>query len=74
MANLENDPLFRRIRQHASRRIKFEDATPMEERVPHYKKFLHLEDEMLRRYHKKGDSGFRVARARAIIIDVLIEH
>ena len=29
---------------------------------------------MLLRYHRKGDSGFRLTRARAVIIDVLIQN
>ena len=29
---------------------------------------------MLHRYHLKGDSGLRLTRARAIIIDVLIQN
>ncbi len=37
------------------------------------KEFLHLENLMIRRYHEKGDSGLRVARARAVIMDVLIQ-
>ena len=37
------------------------------------KEFVRLEKEMLYRYHLKGDSGLRLTRARAIIIDVLIQ-
>ena len=37
------------------------------------KEFVRLEKEMLHRYHLKGDSGLRLTRARAIIIDVLIQ-
>lgn len=36
------------------------------------KEFLRLENEMLKRYHRKGDSGLRVAQARSIMIDVLV--
>ena len=28
---------------------------------------------MLFRYHQKGDTGYRLTRARAVIIDVLIQ-
>ena len=38
------------------------------------KEFVRLEKEMLHRYHLKGDSGLRLTRARAIIIDVLIQN
>ena len=35
---------------------------------------MRLEKEMLLRYHQKGDSGLRVARARSVILDVLIQN
>lgn len=38
------------------------------------KEFVRLENEMLKRYHRKGDSGFRVTKARAIVMDVIIEN
>ena len=38
------------------------------------KEFVRLENEMLKRYHRKGDSGLRVTKARAIVMDVIIEN
>ncbi len=35
---------------------------------------MRLEQEMLHRYHEKGDGGLRVAKARTMMMDVLIEH
>ncbi len=35
---------------------------------------MRLEQEMLHRYHEKGDGGLRVAMARTLMIDVLIEY
>lgn len=70
---MQDDPLFRRIRQHAENRLSFSESQPDKERLSHLKEFMRLEDEMLRRYHGKGDSGLRVARARAILIDVLVQ-
>lgn len=68
------DPLFRRIRRHARRKIQDGHNKDRQELLLRYKEFLRLENEMLLRYHRKGDSGIRVARARAIMIDVLLEN
>ena len=68
-----DDPLFRRIRKHAKERLETAEKD-RGVRTKKYKRFLALEDKMLRRYHRKGDSGIRVTRSRSIIIDVLIEH
>jgi len=68
------DPLFRRIRRHARRKLQDGHNKDRQELLLRYKEFLRLENEMLLRYHRKGDSGTRVARARAIMIDVLLEN
>lgn len=70
---MKDDPLFRRIRQHAEKRLRFSETQSDKARVEQLKEFLHLENLMIRRYHEKGDSGLRVARARAVIMDVLIQ-
>lgn len=67
-------PLFRRIRKHADKRIKFNENTSTEDKKEAYKEFVRLEEEMLLRYHKKGDGGLKVTMARAVLIDVLIQH
>ena len=71
---MEDDPLFRRIRQHAELRLDFNAAQSDKDRLSQIKDFLRLEKEMLHRYHQKGDSGLRLTRARAVIIDVLIQN
>ena len=71
---MEDDPLFRRTRQHAEKRLVFTGAKSDKQRLEDIKEFLRLEREMLLRYHRKGDSGFRLTRARAVIIDVLIQN
>ena len=71
---MEDDPLFRRTRQHADRRLIFSGAKSDKQRLEDIKEFLRLEKEMLLRYHRKGDSGFRLTRARAVIVDVLIQR
>ena len=70
---MEDDPLFRRTRQHAERRLDFKISQSAKDRLDMIKEFLRLEKEMLYRYHQKGDSGLRVTRSRAVIIDVLIQ-
>lgn len=68
------DPLFRRIRLHAEKRLHFGPDTEPGERLRQLKEYLRLEQEMLHRYHDKGDGGLRVAKARTMMIDVLIEY
>jgi len=70
---MEDDPLFRRTRQHAEKRLVFSGAKSDKQRIIDIKEFLRLEKEMLLRYHRKGDTGFRLTRARAVIVDVLIQ-
>ena len=70
---MEDDPLFRRTRQHAELRLDFKISQSAKDRLDMIKEFLRLEKEMIHRYHQKGDSGLRVTRSRAVIIDVLIQ-
>ncbi|MEM0967071.1 MAG: [protein-PII] uridylyltransferase [Verrucomicrobiota bacterium] len=74
MVTLE-DPLYRRVRAHAESRINFlgDDIPERAVRTEAYRNFFRLEQCMVERYHRKGDSGLRVARANAIIYDVLME-
>ena len=71
---MEDDPLFRRIRQHAELRLGFSATQSTKARLDQIKEFMRLEKEMLQRYHQKGDSGIRLTRARAVILDVLIQN
>ena len=71
---MEDDPLFRRTRQHAERRLIFDISQSSKDRLHQIKEFLRLEREMLLRYHQKGDSGLRLTRSRAVIMDVLIQN
>jgi [protein-PII] uridylyltransferase len=68
-----SDPLYRRIRSHAARKIRFGVDVPKSKRLAGYKRFLSLERGMIVRYHRKGDSGQRVCRAGAILVDVIVE-
>ena len=71
---MEDDPLFRRTRQHAEKRLVFHSGQSDSARLELIKEFVRLEKEMLHRYHLKGDSGLRLTRARAITMDVLIQN
>ncbi|QYY36038.1 [protein-PII] uridylyltransferase [Ruficoccus sp. ZRK36] len=68
------DPLIRRIRQHAEKRLQFVPGSGAGERLPKLKEYARLEREMLQRYHRKGDSGLRVAKARSMMVDVLLQQ
>lgn len=71
----QSDPLYRRVRAHAAKRIRFEGEIPSrKQRTEAYLEFYRLERAMLERYHRKGDSGLRVAKAGSIILDVLLEE
>ncbi|MEO0793725.1 MAG: [protein-PII] uridylyltransferase [Verrucomicrobiota bacterium] len=74
MTSQLQDPLFRRIRLHAEKRLTFDVRTEAPERLRQLKEFVRLENEMLLRYHEKGDGGLRVAKARTIMMDVLISR
>lgn len=71
---IQDNPLFRRLHKHAQKRLAFEPGVPKDKQLPAYKRYLELENTMLERYHRKGDSGLEVCQARAAIIDVLIEN
>ncbi len=71
---MEDDPLFRRTRQHAEKRLNFSSSQSDKKRLEQIKEFIRLEREMLLRYHHKGDSGLRLTRSRSVILDVLIQQ
>jgi len=71
---LQENPLFRRLHRHAQKRLVFEPGVDRSKQLPAYKRYIELENTMLERYHRKGDSGLKVCQARAAMIDVLIEN
>ncbi|MFW5874470.1 MAG: [protein-PII] uridylyltransferase [Verrucomicrobiota bacterium] len=71
---IQGNPLFRRLRKHAQKRLVFDPGVSRHQQLPAYKRYIQLESEMLKRYHRKGDSGLKVCQARAAMIDVLIEN
>ena len=67
------DPLFKRLRLHARKKLSFTPGSDRARVLSACKDYLRLENQMSLRYHRNGDSGRRVAFARACMIDVLIE-
>jgi [protein-PII] uridylyltransferase len=70
MTQQEQHPLYQRIQKHAALK---QLATPTVT-LKQYKDFLRLENEMLLRMHRKGESGLKVSHVRAVAIDVLLEN
>lgn len=70
----QDNPLFRRLHKHAEKRLVFEPGAPRNKQLPAYKRYMELENIMLERYHRKGDSGLKVCQARAAMVDVIIEN
>ncbi|MGC6424409.1 MAG: [protein-PII] uridylyltransferase [Lentimonas sp.] len=71
---IQENPLFRRLRTHAQKRLVFDPGEPRSKQLPAYKRFMELENEMLKRSHRKGTSGIKNCQARAAMIDVIIEN
>ncbi len=67
------DPLFKRLRLHSEKKLRFLPGADREVILAACKDFLRLENQMSLRYHRKGDGGGRVAFARACLMDVIIE-
>ena len=71
---LTKNPLFRRLHKHAEKRLVFEPGAPRNKQLPAYKRYMELENVMLERYHRNGDSGLKVCQARAAMVDVIVEN
>ena len=69
-----DDSIQKRLRTHAQDRLRFEPGADPSLVVAAYKKFLSLENQMILRNHRRGESGRRVAQIRSIAIDVLFEN
>ena len=73
MNSIEQSPLYRRVRQHAERRLCGDTYREPSSWMEELRQFVRLEKEMLRRYHEKRDPGLMVCQAYAVMIDVLLE-
>ena len=71
---IQDNSLFRRLHQHAQERLFFDPGVSRNKQLPAYKRYLELENVMLERMHRKGESGLKVCQARAAMIDVVIEN
>jgi [protein-PII] uridylyltransferase len=71
---IQDNPLFRRLHQHAQKRLVFDPGVSRSKQLPAYKRYAELENVMLERMHRKGKSGRKVCQARAAMIDVVIEN
>ncbi|MDQ8207170.1 [protein-PII] uridylyltransferase [Coraliomargarita sp. SDUM461003] len=71
---IQDNPLFRRLHQHAQKRLVFDPGVSRSKQLPAYKRYMQLENVMLERMHHKGESGRKVCQARAAMIDVVIEN
>ncbi len=70
----KNDILLKRLRRHAQKRLVFDPGIPRNKQLSAYKRYLELENEMLKRSHQKGGSGKEICQMRATMIDVVIEN
>lgn len=71
---IQDNSLFRRLHQHAQKRLVFDPGASRSKQLPAYKRYMELENVMLKRMHRNGDSGLEVCQARAAMIDVVIEN
>ena len=63
MNSIEQSPLYRRVRQHAERRLCGDTYREPSSWMEELRQFVRLEKEMLRRYHEKRDPGLMVCQA-----------
>ncbi len=66
--------MLKRIQKHAATRLDISDHLTRNDRLAIYKQFLSLENEMILRRHRSGESGLNVALARSCVIDLLLQH
>lgn len=71
---IQENPVFRRLHKHAQKRLVFDPGVSRNKQLPAYKRYIQLENEMLKRHHQNGDSGQEVCQARAAMVDVVIEN
>ena len=71
---ISENSVFRRLYQHAQKRLVFDPGVPRDQQLPAYKRYIALENEMLKRLHRKSASGLKVCQARAAMVDVVLEN
>ncbi len=63
-----------RIHKHARERLNFPAGAPVAQRLAACKTFLRLESGLIRMHHDAGESGLKIAQARAAMLDVMLGH
>ena len=71
---IQENLVFNRLHKHAQKRLAFDPGVPRSQQLPAYKRYIELENEMLKRLHKKSSSGLEVCQARAAMVDVVLEN
>jgi [protein-PII] uridylyltransferase len=66
--------LIRKIEGAAEARLSFSTDLDTAERLSRYKGFLKVETHRLKLWHRGGASGHEVCRARAAMVDALLQH
>lgn len=70
----KNQSILKRLRSHAQKRLVFDPGIPRNQQLSSYKRYLELENKMLKRWHLRGESGREICQMRAMMIDVVIEN
>jgi len=71
---IKENSAFRRLHAHAQKRLVFDPGVPRGQQLPAYKRYIELEEEMLKRLHRKSASGLKVCQARTAMVDVVLEN
>ncbi len=66
--------LLKKIEAAAGARLAFPPSATATEKLACYKKFLKVEAHRLKLLHRAGGSGMEICRARAAILDALLQH
>ncbi len=66
--------LLKKIQAAAEARLSFSPNATAPEKLARYKNFLKVESHRLKLLHRAGGDGLEVCRARAAILDALIQH
>ena len=69
-----NQSILKRLRSHAQKRLVFDPGIPRNQQLSSYKRYLELENKMLKRWHLRGEPGRQICQMRAMMIDVVIEN
>ena len=70
---MEDDPLFRRTRQHAELRLSFNSGQSDKERIEQIKEFMRLKGNVAS-LSSKGRFWLTGRNKRSVILDVLIQN